>query len=91
LIARSSKLDIATFDIDPNMLNAIGADTIDCRGQWPPPNVEVGDTLTLTGFLDNQRNRRAPGHYEMEAWGGHGIADAVSEREIVSVTTPSTS
>jgi hypothetical protein len=88
LISRSKKLDLATFEIDPDLLIVIGAHTIDCRGQWPPPNVEVGDTLTLTGFLDKQRTKLAQNHYEFEAWGAHGIADAVTEREIVTVYDP---
>jgi len=89
VIARSAKLDIATFEIDPRQLDAIRADTIDCRGSaWPPPNVEEGDTLTLTGFLDKQRNKIAPNHYAMEAWGAHGIADAVSDRDIMTIYEP---
>jgi hypothetical protein len=84
LVARSEKLDIATFTIDPALLSVIGADVLDCRGQWPPPKVEVGDTLTLTGFLDNHRNKLAPQHYEMLAWGGHGIADAITELDIIT-------
>jgi len=88
LIARSRRLDIATFEVDPANLNDMSADTIDCRGQWPPPTVEVGDTLTLTGFLDNQRTRQGPQHYEMCAWGGHGIADAVTDRDIVTIYEP---
>lgn len=90
LISRSPTLDIATFEIEENDLNAMGAVTADCRGAWPPPNVEVGDTLTLTGFLDNHRIKEGPQHYGMLAWGGHGVADAVSEREIVSVYDPET-
>ena len=47
----------------------MGANTIDCRGQWPPPPVVVGDTIILTGFLDNHRVKEGPRHYEMVAWG----------------------
>jgi hypothetical protein len=88
IIARSPRLDIATFEVDPAVLANTGADTIDCRGQWPPPAVEVGDVLTLTGFLDNERTRQGPQHYEMCAWGGHGIADAVTDRDIVTIYEP---
>jgi hypothetical protein len=88
LIARSANLDLETFEIDPAQLGAIGAHTIDCQGQWPPPDVKVGDTLTLTGFLDKQRTKLASNHYAMEAWGAHGIADAVSERDIVTIYDP---
>jgi hypothetical protein len=86
LMSRSAKL-IATIGIDPRLLGTIGADTLDCRGRWPPPDVQIGDVLTLTGFLDNSRNKLAPNHYEMLAWGGHGIVDAVNEREIVAGTS----
>jgi hypothetical protein len=88
LIARSTTLDMASFEIDPGQLAGMGADTIDCRGQWPPPDVSVGDSLTLTGFLDTQRAKIAAGHYEMRAWGAHGIADAVTERDIVTIYDP---
>jgi hypothetical protein len=88
LIARNARLDIATFDISPNLLGDIGAVPIDCRGQWPPPNVEVGDTLTLTGFLDNHRGKVTLNRCDMQAWGGHVIADAVSERDIVTIYEP---
>jgi hypothetical protein len=90
LIARSANLDIATFEVDPIALPSMGALAFDCRHVWPPPEVQVGDTLTLAGYLDNQRTLIARGHYEMEAWGAHGIADAVSEREIVTVYDPTT-
>lgn len=88
LIARNARLDIATFEISPNLLGDIGAVPIDCRGRWPPPNVEVGDTLTLTGFLDNHRSKVALNRYDMQAWGGHVIAEAVSERDIVTIYEP---
>jgi hypothetical protein len=88
LIARSSALDIATFRIGPGELETMGAVPIECPHKWPPPEPRVGDTLTLTGFLDEQRTRIALGHYEMEAWGGHGIIDAMSGREIVTVYDP---
>jgi hypothetical protein len=88
LIARSAKLDIATFEIEPAQIGRAEAETIDCRGAWPPPGVEEGDTLTLTGFLDKQRNKIGPAHYEMQAWGAHGIADAVTDWDIVTVYEP---
>jgi hypothetical protein len=90
LIARSPKLDIATFEVDPAALASMGAVAFDCRQDWPTPEVQVGDRLTLAGYLDNRRTQIARGHYEMEAWGAHGIADAVSEREIVTVYDPTT-
>lgn len=90
LIARSAKLDIATFEIDPTKLPEMGAVPFDCRMDWPPPEVEEGDSLTLAGYLDTRRNKIGPGYYEHEAWGAHGIADAVSPREIVTVYDPET-
>jgi hypothetical protein len=86
LIARSTKLDIVTFEIDPAKLPEMGAVPFDCRKDWPPPEVNDGDTLTLAGYLDTRRNKMRRGHYEHEAWGAHGIADAVSPREIVQST-----
>ena len=90
LIARSAKLDIATLEIDPAKLPEMGAVPFDCRKDWPPPEVNDGDTLTLAGYIDTRRNKIRRGHYEHEAWGGHGIADAVSPREIVTVYDPET-
>jgi hypothetical protein len=88
LIARSAKLDIATFEIDPAKLPEMGAVPFDCRKDWPPPEVTDGDSLTLAGYLDTRRNKIRRGYYEHEAWGAHGIADAVSPREIVTVYDP---
>jgi hypothetical protein len=90
LIARSAKLDIATFEIDPAKLPEMGAVPFDCRKDWPPREVNDGDTLTLAGYLDARRNKIRRGYYEHEAWGAHGIADAVSPREIVTVYDPET-
>ncbi len=84
LIGRSRDLDIATFEVDPNSLPAMGAEAIDCRDAWPPPAVHVGDTLTLAGYLDNHRAELSRGYYEHQAWGGHGIADDVTARNIVT-------
>jgi hypothetical protein len=86
----SAKLDIATFEVDPAKLPEMGAVPFDCRRNWPPPEVNDGDTLTLAGYLDTRRNKIRRGHYEHEAWGAHGIADAVSPREIVTVYDPET-
>jgi hypothetical protein len=88
LIARSAKLDIATFEVEPAKLHEMGAVPLDCRKDWPPPEVIDGDSLTLAGYLDTRRNKIRRGHYEHEAWGAHGIADAVSPREIVTVYDP---
>jgi hypothetical protein len=90
LIARSARLDIATFEIDPAKLPEMGAVPFDCRKDWPPPEVNDGDTLTLAGYLDTRRNKIRRGYYEHEAWGAHGIVDAVSPREIVTVYNPET-
>ena len=88
LIDRNKKLDIATFEIVESQLKAIGADTIDCRGQWPPRDIEEGDTITLTGFLDEQRKRFAANRYDMPAWGAHGIVAAINETDIVTIYEP---
>ena len=90
LIARSAALDIATFEIDPAKLAEMGAVAFDCRSTWPPLEVCEGDTLTLAGYLDTRRHKIRRGYYEHEAWGGHGVADAVSDREIVTVYDPAT-
>jgi hypothetical protein len=57
LISRSTKLDIATFEIDPEKLSEMGAVPLDCRKDWPPPEVTEGDSLTLAGYLDAKRNK----------------------------------
>jgi hypothetical protein len=88
LIDRNEKLDIATFEVVQSQLKHIGADTIDCRGQWPPPGVDIGDTLTLTGFLDEQRTRFAANSYDMPAWGAHGIVEGISDTDIVTIYEP---
>jgi len=56
LTARSAKLDIATFEVDPAKLPEMGAVPFDCRRNWPPTEVNEGDTLTLAGYLDTRRN-----------------------------------
>ena len=91
LIARATKLDIATFEIDPMQLSQMGAVAFDCQSDWPPPETLVGDTLTLAGYLDLHRNKVGRGRYEMAGLGGHGIADAVNPgREIMTIYDPAT-
>jgi hypothetical protein len=85
LIGRSQGLDLATFEVNPAMLPAMGAEAIDCRSCWPPPVVHKGDTLTLAGYLDNHRSEVALGYYAHEAWGGHGLVDEVSPRNILTI------
>jgi len=84
LISRSQELDIATFEVDPTKLKAMGAEPVDCRSDWPPPSVHVGDTLSLAGYLDNHRFEVEPGYYRHEAWGGHGLVEDVTARTIVT-------
>lgn len=88
IVARSAALDIATFAIDPAQLETMGAIALDCRRDWPPPDVAVGDTLALVGYLDDQRTEVGRGHYAMEAWGANAVADAVSDRDILTVYDP---
>lgn len=88
LIARSPRLDIATFDIDPQELSKMGAIALDCRKQWPPPEILKGQTLSMAGYFDERRTEVARGHYEMEAWGAHGIADDVTARGIITIYEP---
>jgi hypothetical protein len=88
MIGRSRGLDLATFEVDPLMLAAMGADAIDCRTNWPPPVIRRGDSLTLAGFLDNHRSERLPGYYEHQAWGAHTIAEDATERNVVVTYSP---
>jgi hypothetical protein len=88
LIGRSEGFDTATFEVDPAMLPAMGAEAIDCRAEWPPPQVRTGDTLTLAGYLDNHRQELSLGRYVHEAWGGHGVADDVTARNIIVTYSP---
>lgn len=90
IVARSASLDIATFAIDPADLDAMGAIALDCRTDWPPPAVSVGDTLALVGYLDAQRTQIGAGHFAMEAWGANAVVDGISDRDIVTVFDPET-
>lgn len=69
MIARSAKLDIATFEVGPAKLAKMGAVPLDGRNDWPPPKVDDGDSITLAGYLDTRRNKICRGHHEHEAWG----------------------
>jgi hypothetical protein len=89
IISRSDRLDIATFEIDSSLVSKSGGNVIDCTGDvWPPPDVKEAETLSLTGFLDEQREKYGPRHYNMNAWGAHGVAEAVTEKDIVTVYEP---
>jgi hypothetical protein len=86
IIARSDCLDIATFEIEPNLVSKAGGIAVDCTGDgWPSPDVEEGDTISLTGFLDEQREKYGPRHYNMNAWGANGVAEAVTKTDILTV------
>jgi hypothetical protein len=88
IISRSRSLDLATFEVDPNMLATMEADAIDCRTNWPPRAVRRGDSLTLAGYLNNHRSELSRGFYEHQAWGAHPIADDVTARNIVVAYDP---
>jgi hypothetical protein len=88
LVGRSAPLDIATFEIDPTQLPAMGAIASDCRRYWPPEEIKVGESLTLAGYPDAERSEVGKGHYEMRAWGAHSVVDGINERDIVTVYDP---
>lgn len=88
VIGRSKKLDIATFEIHPSTLTKMDGEIFDCRGQWPPPPVQEGNVLTLTGFLENHRVKTGRQSYDMQAYGGHGLVESFSDREILTTYDP---
>jgi hypothetical protein len=89
IIARSDRLDIATFEVEPSLVSKFEGNILDCTGDnWPPLDVKERDTITLTGYLDERREKYGPRHYTMNAWGGHGIAEAVTEKDIITIYEP---
>lgn len=88
IIARSAELDLATFALSPLQVPTFNGHVIDCTGAWPPPEVERGEALSIVGYPENMRRELAPGHMEFAAWGALGIADSVTDREIVTTYDP---
>jgi hypothetical protein len=89
IIAHSDRLDIATFEIEPGLVSKFGGNIIDCTGDvWPPPDVKEGDTLSLTGFLDEQREKYGARQYNMNAWGANGVAEEVTDKDILTIYEP---
>jgi hypothetical protein len=88
IIAQSTELDIATFSLSPLRVPTFNGNTINCTGGWPPPTVEVGEAMSIVGYPENMRRELGPGHMEFAAWGALGIADAVTDREIVTTYDP---
>jgi hypothetical protein len=89
IIARSKSLDIATFEITEKELKDSATIPVDCRGAgWPVPDIMEGDTISMSGFLDEHRVKYGPRHYELRAWGAHGIAARVTSRDVVTVYEP---
>lgn len=89
IVARSKSLDIATFAISQDELINSKTVPLDCSGSnWPPPEIAEGDTISMAGFLDESRDRRGYREYDMSAYGGHGIAESVTPRTIVTVYEP---
>ncbi|MBS0471360.1 MAG: hypothetical protein JSR60_09830 [Proteobacteria bacterium] len=88
LIDRNEELDIATFSVDQKILNDSRAVTIDVTDCWPPPKVEIRDTLTLTGFPESLRKMPAIGHCEFGAWGAMPTVEDVTERQLIVVFDP---
>jgi len=62
LIARSVRREIAVFAVDGHQLKVMGAVPFDYRRHWPPPDVAVGDMLTLAGYPNTRRTRISHGH-----------------------------
>jgi hypothetical protein len=89
IIDRSKTSDIATFGITERELRDGEAVAVNCSGAaWPPPEIVEGDTISMAGFLDEHRVKYGPAHYEMRAWGAHGVADRVTSRDIVTLYEP---
>lgn len=88
IIAQSAELDIATFSLSPVQVPTFNGNVINCTGLWPPPDVEVGEAMSIVGYPEKLRRENAQGHTEFSAWGALGGADAVTDREIVSTYDP---
>ena len=88
IIARSAALDIATFSISAVEVATYNANTIDCTGAWPPPEVAADETVSLAGYPEHMRVPTKPGHMDFPAWGALLQTEDVSDREIICTYDP---
>lgn len=85
IIDHCPEWDIATFRVSEELIEAIGATVLDCRGIWPPPEPVVGRVVTFCGFPEAERATLEPGVVGMFACGNLAMIDAVTvtERDLI--------
>src|SRR5262249_51642223 len=84
VIGYDAKLDIATFSVPPHAMAACGGRAIEIAiGDWPPPRPQDGEALILIGFPLRSIRTETDFSTTFYALGVLGIADTVTDREIL--------
>jgi hypothetical protein len=84
VIGYDTKFDIATFSVPPHAMAACGGRAIEiATGDWPPPRPQDGEALILIGFPELSIRTKADFSTAFYALGVLGIADTVTDREIL--------
>jgi len=88
IIARDPRRDIATFEVPEPALDRIGATPLDCRGDWPPPEPQPGQVLSVCGFPELMRIAGPYLAVEFGVWGAHPAVQGVTRDEILITFDP---
>jgi hypothetical protein len=91
IIDRSHGWDIATFRVSEELVEAIGATPLDCRGVWPPPEPKPAEprAITYCGFPEAERVATSePGVVDVFACCGLAKIEDVTERDLIVTYDP---
>jgi hypothetical protein len=88
IVDRCDRLDIATFRVPDQLVEAIGVTALDCRGEWPPPEPVAGRVVTFCGFPEAERTTPEPGVQADFLCGGLAIIDGVTKRDVIVTYDP---
>lgn len=89
IIDRSHGWDIATFRVSEEIVEAIGATVLDCRGIWPPPEPVVGRVVTFCGFPEAERVAASElGVVDVFMCCGLQMIDEKNERDLIVTYDP---
>jgi hypothetical protein len=88
IIDRDATLDIATFSVTENQLTASEAVAIDCRLEWPPPEVDKGAALSLAGFPEQLKSGSPYSSVEFKAYVNMPFVEDASEHDIIVTYEP---
>jgi hypothetical protein len=74
--------DIMTFSVPSGYEDGVGFISVDCRGNWPPPDIKIDDRLMLCGYPELSRVVDFQGSADFGGYGSVTVVDDFDDRSI---------